>query len=302
MAPEPPILPTGRKVEREAGGGAELREMRKVLLFLALVAIPVLAAGASIDGGRGVGDIRLGDSYEKVEQALGQADRKQVSPTDPDAGMLFYDRHGLAVLVNKDLKVLGITVTGGGYATPEAIRVGSTRAQVESAYGRGLTRGQGNLSYPGRGLAFSFQNGKVSHVFVVKPEEDRPLLGDRLIVPGQRMGELRLGQDVAAVRSAWGKPDSEKPIREGSATSILTYKEEGVRLVVSGGRIDGVLATTGDFITAGGLKAGATKAEVERAFGKGYATQGPGLFYRNLGIGFIMGEDKVLEIQVIHPK
>ncbi|MBI3929392.1 MAG: hypothetical protein HY319_27855 [Armatimonadetes bacterium] len=274
----------------------------RIAFLVLLLAGAALAQTGLITGGKAVGDIQLGQSLSRVQKLLGQADRVESSPTDPEAGMHYYDSRGLAILFGNDEKVLGVTVTSGAYRTSEGLQVGSALAEVQKHYGHGLQRGSGNLSYPDRGLAFSFSADKVTHIYVVKTEEDRPLLGDRLVVPGKRAGKLELGSAVDEVRQKWGKPNSEQPIKKGSSTRVLIYKKQAVRLVVREGKIDGILITTGDFITREGVKVGSSEAEVKRAFGSGFARKGPGLFYSSRGIGFMVGKGKVVEIQVLYPE
>ncbi len=274
--------------------------MRRLLILLIL--LPSLAlADSSIVGGKRVGPVALGQSLQTLEKSLGKADRVQKAEADKEAAMLFCQQKGIAVLVTAKKKVLGITVTSPSYATPEAVRVGSSEKQVRQAYGQGLIRGRGNWTYPDRGLAFSFAKGKVSQIYVMKTEEERPLLGDRLIQAGIRCGDLELGLPFQQVVKLWGKPDHRADMK-GKSAEIVSYRDHGVRLVVSQGRVDGILITTGDFITPQGVKIGSSRAEVVRAFGKKFQEKEPYLGYSQDGIGFILGEEQVIEIQVLYPK
>ncbi len=274
--------------------------MRRLLVFWLLLS-SLAFCDSSIIGGKRVGPVALGQSMQTLEKSLGKADRVQKAESDKEAAMLFYQQKGLAVLVTADKKVLGITVNSTGYATPEAVRVGSAQAQVKKAYGQGLIRGKGNWTYPDRGLAFSFAKGKVAQIYVMKTEQERPLLGDRLIQAGIRCGDLELGLPFGQVTKLWGKPDHRAAMK-GKSAEIVSYRDHGVRLVVSQGRVDGILLTTGDFITPQGVKIGSSRAEVVRAFGKGFVEKEPYLGYSLDGIGFILGDDQVIEIQVLYPK
>lgn len=266
-------------------------------LLLWLLVLSGAAWAQLITPGVGAGSVKLGQPEAQVRQALGAP--REIRPGSSDTRMFIYD--GLMLLVNKEKQVIGLTISAAGFKTAEKVGVGSSAADVERAYGAGLRRGEGNLTYPGRGLGFTFDaQGKASHVYVFKQEGDRPLLGDRLIVAGKRAGQLKLGGAALAVQSAWGAPSKTQDL--GGGRSLWTFNDQGVRLMVSGGQIDAILVTTGDFITNEGLKVGASQAEVERAYGAGFQRKGPGLFYPEKGIGFLLGKESVIEIQVLFPR
>ena len=65
--------------------------------------------------------------------------------------------------------MIGITVQGGPWKTPEGIGVGSAGAAVTKTYGQGLQRGQGNIAYASKGIGFRFMQNCVSQVTVLKP-------------------------------------------------------------------------------------------------------------------------------------
>lgn len=269
--------------------------MMRILLWLLVLGLPCL--GQVVTPGVGAGAVRLGQSDPEVRQALGAP--REIRPGSSDTRIYLYD--GLMLLLNKEKQVIGLTLSGPGFKTAEKVGVGSSAGEVERAYGAGLRRGEGNLTYPAKGLGFTFDGqGKASHVYVFKPEGDRPLLGDRQIVAGKRAGQLQLGGSAQAVQSAWGAPSKTQDL--GGGRSLLTFDKQGIRLMVSGGAIDAILVTTGDFITVEGVKIGATQAEVERAYGSGFQRKGPGLFYAQKGIGFLLGKESVIEIQVLFPR
>ncbi|MCA9791245.1 MAG: hypothetical protein KC910_05600 [Candidatus Eremiobacteraeota bacterium] len=275
-----------------------MRTFLAIVLSLFLVA-PVWA-DTTIVGGKRAGDIRIGQSVSEAQKVLGKPSRVREAESDKKASMQFFDARGMALLIDASKNVLGITVTSTSYATAESIRVGTPEATVRKLYGTGLARGTGNVSYPERGISFSFQNGKVTHIYVVKPEQDRPLLGDRLIVPGKRVGDLQLGGPFTVVEKAWGKPDSRSDLSNHSG-EIIAYRQHGVRFVVISGRIDAIMLTTGDFITKQGVKIGSDKDEVIRAFGKDFKTNDAFHSYPGLGIGFMLGQGDVIEIQILYP-
>lgn len=235
-----------------------------------------------------------------MQAALGRSDQVSSSPNDPGAKFYGYPRFGVTVFIGSEGKVIGVTVTSAQYHTPEGLGVGSTRAQVEKAYGRGLSRGSGNVNYAARGLAFSYAGEKVTHVFVFKPEQSRPYLGDRQIVPGSRVGDLKLGAPADPVRKAWGEPSGTTPL-SGIPGEIWNYKDQGVGVLASEGKIRALMVSSGDFITREGVQVGSSLAEVKRAFGTDGESSADFYFYPRKGIGFQLVGGRVSEIRVVAP-
>lgn len=251
-----------------------------------------------IKGGEGVGSIRLGSSLAQVQQILGRPDKALPSPNDPQAKLLHFKSQGLAVFMGSNGRVIGVTVLSGSWKTPEGIGLGSAATSVTQTYGQGLQRGQGNINYATKGLAFSLRQGKVTGIYVFKREDDRPLLGDRLIIPGQRVGQIKIGMPASTVSQAWGQADSVTPMGQGGR-SLYRYREEALGLIVSNsGRIEGLVMETGDFITQQGVKVGSSQAEVVRAFGQA-PMSGGSLIYEKKGIGFRFTQGRVSQITVL---
>lgn len=274
-----------------------MRLRMTVLIFL--VPLFALAETSVIQGGVGLAGFKLGAAFESVQKQLGKPPQVKRSPSDPKSGMAFYPEKGLAFLLNREQTIIGITVTEAKYRTSAGIGVGSSVDQVKAAYGNGLSRGAFNLSFPDHGLSFAFTDRKVTHVYVTKIEESQAMHGDRLIVPGARAGEIRLGAAPAVVERVLGKPDRVGHLKGG--LKLWTYKDKGLRLVMSEG-VEGILITTGDFITSEGVKVGATSADIKRSFGPHGEKTSRGLFYRQRGIGFLLERDQTIEIQVLYPR
>lgn len=270
-----------------------------VTVLVALLVAPVLADSSLIQPGRGVGAIRLGQTLDQVRAVLGPPARVTASPNDPNARLLDYPSRGLAVFLGSQGGVIGVVVSASSWRTPEGLAVGAPQAQVVRRYGQGLWRGQGNLNYPARGLAFSFQGGRVHTIYVFQREDDRALMGDRLIDPGRRVGGIRIGDSVAVVEEAWGRADQVLPVGRGSNQKLYRYKEEALGLVVCAGRIEGMILETGDFITREGVKVGSSRAEVLRVFGRSFRTEPERIWYDVRGIGFWFQGDRVRQIQVL---
>ncbi len=277
-----------------------MRLLRSIVVFMALLTVSVWAADAMvIKGGSSVGPVRLGMSMAQVQSLLGAPASVQSSPNDPQAKFLKYPSKGLAVFVGSNGVVIGITVTGGKWHTPEGIGAGSAGDKVYKTYGQGLQRGQGNVNYASRGLAFSIRNGKVISIFVFKPEDDKALMGDRIIVPGKRVGGLKIGMKMSVVEKAWGAADKVLPMGK-NGRAIHRYKEEAIGLIVYNGLIEGMVIETGDFITSHGVKVGSSKAEIVKVFGQGSA-DGERLLYEKKGIGFMFTAGRVRQITVLAP-
>ncbi len=272
----------------------------RLTLLIFLVPLFALAETSVIQGGVGLGNFKLGAAFESVQKQLGQPPEVKRSPSDPKSGMAFYPDKGLAFLLNREQTILGITVTEPKYRTSSGIGVGSSLQQVKAAYGNGLARGAFNLSFPDKGLSFAFTNQKVTHVYVTKVEESQSMHGDRLIVPGSRVGEIRLGSSGDVAERVLGKPDRVGHLKGGR--KLWTYQEKGLRLVMGSAGVEGILITTGDFITSEGVKVGATSADIKRSFGPHGQRTDKGLFYHQRGIGFLLERDQTIEIQVLYPR
>ena len=134
------------------------------LSFLLLLNLAYASGGNSIQGGRSVGSVCLGQNINQVRSILGAPSKVVTSPNDPNSQLLHFKNHGLAVFMGSNGAVIGITVMGGPWKTPEGIGLGSVGTLVTKVYGQGLQRGQGNINYASRGLAFSIRNGKVSSI------------------------------------------------------------------------------------------------------------------------------------------
>lgn len=116
----------------------------------------------------------LGDSLEKTRKAcpnarvydLGQAGTKVVCPEQEMAAWVEQEGE-----TSRTTAVL--LLAGSPALTPENIGPGSTRAQVEAAYGAPTTVEPflGTWHYPTRGLAFSFS---ADEVVILQLSEPRP--------------------------------------------------------------------------------------------------------------------------------
>lgn len=268
---------------------------RRLFLVLCLL-IPCLcwAQAWQLKPGASYGPISLGQPVAQAEQALGAPTRSVPSQSDPESSLRTYAKNVL-LLVNGKKKVIGITVFQSGARTTEGVGVGSKIAQVQQAMGPGLPRGSGQVAYPGSGIGFAYDEaGLVDRVFIFKVEAQSALQGDRLVVAGQRCGDLKVGMAFSQVESAWGAA----PVHKGKDHR---WPDKGVGLLVDGGKVLAITITTGDYITAKGLKMGSSRAEVLALYGNPPQANGENLIYPARGIAFYLAGDTVSTVQVFAP-
>lgn len=94
---------------------------------------------------------------------------------------------------------------------------------------------------------------------------------------------------VSEVESAWGAA----PKKDGKNYS---WPDKFVKCTVDG-EVLAITITTGDYITVKGLKAGSSKAEVLKIYGKAPDTTGGNLIYPKWGIAFYLAGESVSTIQ-----
>lgn len=269
-------------------------DVRRFLLVLivALIAPLVTAQGWPVQPGSSYGPVKLGQAIAEAERSLGQAQSRKPSASDPSSHMRVYKNSML--LINKEQKILGITLWDAASKTPQGLGVGSSQKQVVAKLGAGVSRGPGSFVYPGSGIGFAYtEQNTVDKVFLFRPEAASALQGDRQAVPGQRCGEIRINMPLSEVVSAWGNC----PVVAGQD---YRWPDKGVGLLVHEGRVAAITLTTGDYITRQGLKVGSRRSEVVAALGKGEA-KGSNLFYPARGIAFYFAGDMVSTLQIFAP-
>lgn len=137
---------------------------------------------------------------------------------------------------------------------------------------------------------------------------------DRLIIPGERIGPIRLGMGMDEVSAMLGKPDvaytSEYP--NGSKPATWKYWSLNLALIFSSDSAPSVdtiqtIAWKGEsittiFKTVNGIGLGASSFDVKRAYSSyNYRdTEGMVMDYKNLGIIFTLepSDHRILQIQV----
>lgn len=267
-------------------------------LLLAILSLGASAQNTLLVGGERAGPFTLGSSFKSVVQQLGQPPDVFPSSSDPGTSTRMYKKHKVAFLVNREEKVIGITVARSDWKTQGGLGVGSSLESFQKVLGKGLKRGAGDTAFPQYGLAVSHSNGKVHTVYIVKKDKLEAAKGDYLLVGGNRAGEMRLGNSSQDMKSLLGPP----PKTEGKDNSIWVYPDLGVRLAFIKGRLYLIGVTSGDWVTPGGFKVGRPFSEMKKELGKGYRIDKSSVFYDQWGIGARLEGDLIVEILIFTPK
>lgn len=273
-------------------------------LLCALACVLVVVAGAAhaepsrarITGGKGVGSFQLGKPFGPYEKALGAPTKVQASEVSNDAKLVYYKKYGMYFFVKKDV-VNGITVSSPLFSTAEGLHVGSDEGEVTRAYGSAQKLNDG-VVYPERGIGFTFEAGKVSRIYVTDKEGRDLASGDLRIVPGARVGGLRLGQSVDFVVKQWNEPSKRAPFQQKPDCELWSYEKKGIIVITWQGKIDGVMVFSPAFRTDRGIHVGSRRDAVVKAYGKAGAREEGLEAYPSLGIGFFYEEGAVKQIYV----
>ena len=170
-------------------------------------------------------------------------------------------------------------------------------------------------------------SGSGGSVFVADQQQRRLALmtSDRLIVPGQRIGPIRLGMGMDEVVITLGKPDYDDP---GEGGKSWVYSSLNMTILFSGGAAPSVTSVLtkvnhqhskgfGDilwgvdqdpiytvFQTSKGIGLGATSFDVRRAYSyAAYEGSEVSMHYRELGLDFAVTIDhRIWMIQVNSPR
>jgi hypothetical protein len=269
-----------------------------VLALLVLAQRPAFADPRSlITGGKGVGSFQLGKKFTPYSNALGQPTKVVTSEVSDNARMVYYKKYGMYFFVKKDV-VNGIQVESPLFATPEGIHVGSERMEVLRTYGQPQALRADDVTYPERGLAFSFRNGKVARIIVVDKEDRDLASGDRRIVPGVRVGGLEIGQPVEFVLKQWKNPSRRAPFPNKQGAELWSYPRKGVIVITWQGRIDGIWIFSPEFRTIRDIHVGSKRDDVIRAYGKPKAREDNMESYPDSGMGYFYEKGVVKQIYI----
>jgi hypothetical protein len=283
----------GRSIKRSAWGALA------VLLFcFSYASVGAQSAETLLVGGEQAGPFRLGASFSTVTGRLGQPPDVFPSASDPGTSTRMYKKQQLAFLVNREEKIIGITVARSDWKTKGGLGVGSSLESFQKALGKGLKRGANDLAFPQYGLAVSHSGGKITTVYVVKKDKLEAAKGDYLLVGGHRVGEMRLGNSAQDMKALLGPPAK----TEGAGDSIWVYPDLGIRLAFVKGRLYLIGVTSGDWVTPKGLKVGRPFSEMKKELGKDYRIEKSSVFYDQWGLGARLEGELIVEILIFTPK
>lgn len=125
------------------------------------------------------------------------------------------------------------------------------------------------------------------------------LLGDKMIVPGQRLGNIMLGMDINQVEKHWGQPNGKEKI--DSKFTICKYNQKGIKLIVEGGIVAGAQILSYKYRTPEGIGVKSTREQVLKTYGKRFKEVKNSISYTTLGIGFYFTNNEVVEI-LLNPR
>jgi hypothetical protein len=254
---------------------------------------------ATIEGGRRVGNYEIGKKFSQYEKVLGEPTRVQQSENADDARMVYYKRYGIFFFIKKD-RINGIAVVSPLFATLEGVHLGTSRDEVERIYGQPQALRDEDVVYPQRGLAFTFADGRVAKIFVQDAEAPDLASGDLRIVPGVRVGGLQLGQSVQFVLNQWKNPDQRSAAYAG--TEMWSYKNKGVIVLASQGRIGEIWIYSPAFRTARDIHVGSRRDDVVRAYGRPQGREENVEAYPQNGLKFAYENGQVKTIFVLENK
>lgn len=266
--------------------------------WLFVVPLSAQAETGSIIGGRQAGPFKLGDTFDTVVKKLGKPESSTPTSGDPSTTLKMYSAQKLAFLVNKESKIIGITVARKDWKTDGGLGVGSPLTSFTKTYGNGLKRGKGQLAFSEHGLSITHDQSVVKTIYVVKKDKLDQAKGDHVIVGGSRVGAIKLGQTPQELQKLLGPP----PAKEGSGGSVWVYADRGIRLGFIQGRLQMIGVTSGDWVTPSGLKVGRPFSDMKKELGSDYRVQSSSVFYDQWGIGARLLEQQITEILIFSPK
>jgi hypothetical protein len=124
---------------------------------------------------------------------------------------------------------------------------------------------------------------------------------DFLIVPGERVGDLRIGEDFSTVNSRLGNATAKRDL---GMFTINAYQPSKTVVAVHNrnNQIFSVMTANPEYRMANGIKPGSSEADVRKAFGEPEEERNDEeykqLFYLSKGVVFQIEDDKVQAIGV----
>lgn len=275
----------------------KMMRIRKILPLLLLwaaaaAAVPSYAWGETVFPGQGCAQIRLGDAAETV------LSRFPSSAAVQNGAM---EIPGAQIRLNlKDGRVDNIVFSGGEYATPGGLRVGATLEEIRRTYSsRYLYVTDFTAACYEEGMGFVLEKGRITALYVFPPKPNG-MLGDGLIVPGERAGLIRLGMSVTAVEQVLGKAESVTAMGEPGRGKMHFYNSaHGLIFITERNRINGIIIFSPLYRTQSDIAVGVSEERVTDRFGQKEKTRNH-LSYGS-GISFEILEGKVRGITLSLP-
>jgi hypothetical protein len=262
------------------------------LLFLLLYNNPISAADYDnqIIGGARIGPVTLGQPVALYTSYLGKQIHVSLNFIDcPSRSMLLQIQDG---------RITGIMIYSSDYKTREGIKIGDPVSNMVSQYGRYLQTDSGSLVYNELGLAFNIRDGRISRIMIVQATPDF-LLGDKLLIPGIRAGNIKIGDNANKIMEAWGQPDSVDKSESNPDVRILKYKRKALNIIVTGEIIRGMTINSYKFRTPDGIGIDSTLKQVTDIYGSNFKKVEDSIMYESRGIGFYIHNNKVIEILIL---
>lgn len=163
-----------------------------------------------------------------------------------------------------------LTFKGGSYITSEGATFGHTQQDVLKRYSNDVPLFKGTtILYFKRGIGFNFKSDKLSEIFVFYPHQSK-LSGDELIVPGVRVGEIRLGTFISDVIKILGTPSSITDCYDLTKKKLYFYDlRYGLIFMTERGRIIKIVILTPVFKFKEGIAVGNSVDEAQKRLGTG---------------------------------
>jgi hypothetical protein len=284
----------------------------------------LLRADHLIVPGERIGPLRLAGKIGDIEKLLGRGtDRGPSRWPGQGAVLRTWDEAGVWAISDQatgNIVWISVEETASarweGYETDGGIRLGITQSQVTLVLGEPERTvddgGERSLYYDQRGIRVTLiekgvRSGKVGAIRIVWPSMAH---GDLLIVPGQRISVVSIGEPVAQALTALGGGYLGGSNAQGDHSYYWPHL--GLSLVEHGGRIATVRSATNfptdaaalDYRTSDGVGRGHAAAEITRAFGDPEQTRPESRFakvthwwvYPSRGIAFALDDEQRVRI------
>ncbi len=137
------------------------------------VVLGYLQRDVFLDPGRGFREVQIGQSFDRVAKVWGRPIKTKTRILTRSKRWMYRSDDGTLLILQGKNNIEKITVEGNpssAYQTVDGVRFGMTPREVVGFYSGARPRGKiQRLSYPRRGIAFDFRNGKLRSMHVTTP-------------------------------------------------------------------------------------------------------------------------------------